>query len=151
MTEIQASLVIIIGIGSGEITFALLLPNKLVITISALNLKYITTSNYYTLLHILNTGRPGPNSLISDQHLALIAKDYLNDWKDLRPYLELSYNQQTAIAKSDPGDYARQRHECLEEWRKTKGTGATYHALILAAEKAKQQLLADRVRNLIDS
>ena len=109
----------------------------------------ITTSTL--LLLLLNAGRLGSDSPITDDHLALIARDYLNNWEALRPHLGLSYNQQTAISKSYPRDYARQRHECLEEWRRKKGDGATYQTLISAAEEATEQLLADQVKRLIAS
>ena len=125
-------------------------PNMLVFsTTSALNLKPPPIITF--LLLFLNAGTPGLNSPISAQHLALIARHYLNDWEALCPHLGLSCNQETAIARSHPQDYARQRHKCLQEWRRTKGVGATYQALISAAEEAKQQFLADNVRDLINS
>ena len=129
------------------------LPNNYQTCLYSLPLQHSTENSHLNFtafpLLLLNAGRPGLNSPISDDHLALIARDYLNNWEALRFHLGLSYAQQTAISKSYPQDYVQQKHECLQEWRRMKGDGATYQTLISAAEEATQQLLADQVKRLI--
>ena len=83
---------------------------------------------------------------ISDRDLAIIARDHLTDWKALRPFLGLSRPQEREIVQSYSTDYGKQKQECLEVWKEMKGKEATYQALIKAAEDAKSQSLADRVR-----
>ena len=88
---------------------------------------------------------------VSDKDLATIARDHLSNWESLRPYLELSHAQKEEIRRSCPGDYGKQKQECLEVWKQTKGNEATYRALITAAEDAKEQILADSIRNMLTS
>ena len=87
--------------------------------------------------------------VIGDEDVATIARDHLTNWESLRPYLGLSRQQQVEIRKSYPVDYGEQKRECLEVWKETKGNKATYSALITAAEKAKDQQLADRLKAMI--
>ena len=87
--------------------------------------------------------------MISDEDMSTIARKYLTDWESLRSYLGLSRVQKEDIRKSYPGDYPKQKHECLELWKETKGNEATYGAFIRAAEKAEDQQLADRVKAVI--
>ena len=88
---------------------------------------------------------------VSDKDLATIARDHLSNWESLRPYLELSHAQKEEIRRSCPGDYGKQKQECLEVWKQTKGNEATYRALIIAAEDAMQQTLANGVSTLLTS
>ena len=94
------------------------------------------------------TGRPSLDDVISRKSMAVIARDHLNDWKKLGPFLDLSRQQETAIANSSP-DYGLQKRECLEVWQENKGKEATYHALISAAEEAEDKKLADKIRDLL--
>ena len=87
--------------------------------------------------------------VVSDVDVATIARDHLTKWESLKPYLGLSRQQQVEIRKSYPGDYGEQKRECLEVWKEMKGNKATYGALITAAEGAKDQQLADRVRDML--
>ena len=87
--------------------------------------------------------------VVSDEDVATIARKHLTDWESLRPYLGLSRQQQVDIRNSDPGNYGKQKRECLEVWKEKKGNKATYGALITAAEKAEDQQLADRVRAML--
>ena len=80
------------------------------------------------------------------EDLATIARDHLTKWESLRPYLGLTRQQEAEIRRSYPGDYEIQKRECLEVWNEIRGNGATYGALITAAEKSKDQLLAAKVR-----
>ena len=91
---------------------------------------------------------PKLDDVISRKTLAVIARDHLNDWMKLGPFLDLSCQQETAIAHSSP-DYGLQKRKCLEVWKEVKGDGATYRALISAAEEAEDQQLADNIRNML--
>ena len=86
--------------------------------------------------------------MISDRDLAVIARNHLTDWESLAPFLGLSIVQKEEIAKSYPGDYGMQKEKCLQVWKEMKGEEVTYQALISAAEEAKNQLLADNVKDL---
>ena len=90
----------------------------------------------------------GLNIMISDRDLAVIARDHLTDWGSLAPFLGLTRPQEQQIARSYPGDYARQGQKCLQVWKEMKGAEATYQALISAAVEARDQLLADAVEDL---
>ena len=81
--------------------------------------------------------------------MATIARDYLTDWESLRPYLGLNRQQEEEIRRSFPNNYGKQKQECLERWRELKGDEVTYGALITAAEKARNQHLADRVKDML--
>ena len=93
----------------------------------------------------------GLNEELSDRDLATLARDHLSNWESLRPYLGLNHAQKEEIRRSCLGDYGRQKQECLEVWKETKGNKATYQALITAAKEAKEQTLADGVRALLIS
>ena len=84
--------------------------------------------------------------MISDRDVVAIARDHMIKWEPLRPYLGLSRAQ---IHDTYPGNYGKQKRKCLEVWKKTKGNDATYSALITAAEKAGNQMLADAVRAMV--
>ena len=83
--------------------------------------------------------------MISDEDVATIARDHLTNWELLRPYLGLS-RQQEAEIHNTYHNYGKQKQECLEVWEEMRGNKATYNALITAAEKAKDQQLADKVK-----
>ena len=87
--------------------------------------------------------------VVSDENLAVIARDHLVDWEDLHPFLGLTRPQKKEIIKSFPGDYRKQKRECLEVWKEVKGDEATYRVLISAAEKAKNKELADNVMDMV--
>ena len=86
--------------------------------------------------------------MISDEDVATIARDHLTNWELLKPYLGLS-RQQEAEIRNTYHNYGMQKQECLEVWREMRGNKATYNALITAAEKAKNQQLADKVKAMI--
>ena len=91
------------------------------------------------------------DDVISRKALAVIARDHVKDWKILGPFLDLSLQQETEIVNSYPQNYRMQKWKCLEVWKEMKGEGATYRALITAAEEAEDRDLADRVRNMTQS
>ena len=89
------------------------------------------------------------DDLTSTKALAVIARCYVDKWEHLRPFLDLSRQQQTEISRSYPADYGLQKQECLEVWKEMKGTGATYRALITAAEEAEERGLVDNIKKLM--
>ena len=90
----------------------------------------------------------GLGAAISDRHLAIISRDHVTNWESLVPFLGLTRAQEQAVARSSPGDYEKQKRECLMKWREAKGARATYQALISVAEEAGNQQLADSVREI---
>ena len=89
--------------------------------------------------------------VVSDSDITKIARDHLTDWESLRPYLGLSRQQKKEIHMSHPGDYGKQKWECLEMWKNMKRKKATYNALISAAEEMGDQKLASGVRAMLSS
>jgi hypothetical protein len=87
---------------------------------------------------------------INDRDLAVIARDHLTDWENLQPFLGLNRAQKKEIANSYPRDYGKQKRECLEVWKEKIGREATYRALISAAEEARDQQLADNIRDMLE-
>ena len=85
--------------------------------------------------------------MVSEEDVATIARDHMIKWEPLRPYLGLNRQQEEVICHA--GNYWKQKLDCLEEWKVLKGDRATYGALITAAEKARDQQLADRVKALL--
>ena len=95
------------------------------------------------------TGAPKLDDVISRKSLAEIAKK-ITHWKPLGPYLDLTRQQEEEIAHKYRDNLGMQKRECLEVWKEVKGEGATYRALILAAEEAEDRQLADCVRSLLE-
>ena len=87
------------------------------------------------------TGAPKLDDVISRKSLAEIAKK-ITRWKPLGPYLDLTRQQEEEIAHKYRDDLGMQKRECLEVWKEMKGEGATYRALITAAEEAEDMQLA---------
>ena len=87
--------------------------------------------------------------MVGNVELAVIARDHLTQWESLHPFLGLNRAQKKEIARSYPANYGLQKQECLEVWKEVKGGGATYRALISAVEDAKDQELADAIRNML--
>ena len=93
---------------------------------------------------------PKLDDVISRKSLTVIARDHLKNWKIFGPFLGLTEQQETAIANNYPHDYDLQKRECLEVWKKGRGRGATYRALISAAEDAGDQLLAYKIKGMLE-
>ena len=89
------------------------------------------------------------DEVVSDADEAKIAREYLTDWQSLRPHLGLNHQQENAIRNSYPCNYDQQKQECLSKWKEMKGDRATYRALITAAENARNQQLADKIKALV--
>ena len=87
---------------------------------------------------------------ISDEHIEKIAREYLAEWKSLRPHLGLSRPQEIEIEESSK-NYGAQKRAFLYMWKEQEGSGATYRALIAVAEKIKNRQLAERVKGMVVS
>ena len=87
--------------------------------------------------------------VVTDEHLATIAQEYLTDWKALRPHLGLNLAQEDDISKSSR-DHGEQKRNFLYKWSETKGSEATYGALVDAANKIRNRKLADSVKALLE-
>ena len=81
--------------------------------------------------------------------IAVIARDHMTQWESLRPFLGLNTAKNEEIARSYPANYGLQKQKCLEVWKEVKGGGATYRALISAAEDARDQQLADAIKSML--
>ena len=89
-------------------------------------------------------------SEVSDEDVAVIARDHLTRWEELSPFLELSEAADEEIRRTR-GGYGEEKKALLRQWRRTHGRGATYRVLIEAAERANNMLfvgsLEDMLRN----
>ena len=96
------------------------------------------------------TGVPdgGLDRVISDRDVAVIARDHVTHWENLAPFLGVTRTKEQEIAMSYPGDYGKQKRECLYVWKEMEGERATYRAFIAAVEDAGNQQLAHAVRDL---
>ena len=88
------------------------------------------------------------DTLITDQDIAIIARDYLVVWEELSPHLDLTASQEHNIRQTFRR-YEDQKREALRMWKRNKGNGATYRILITAAETISKMKLADNVRALL--
>ena len=85
--------------------------------------------------------------VISDKDITNIAKN-ISDWEALAMSLNISAPEMKQIRDSFPADVQKQGRECLQKWKVKQGRAATYQALITAAEEARDQQLADGVRDI---
>ena len=83
---------------------------------------------------------------ISEEDIITIARR-INDWEALAIYLGFSATEKNQIR--DSAHVQNKGRECLQKWKVEKGRAATYQALIIAAEKANDQQLADSVRDML--
>ena len=88
--------------------------------------------------------------MVTDKDVAIITREYLTHWESLVPHLGLMRTDEVDIGKTNT-NYGMQKTECLQKWKQRMGDKATYGALITAATEAKDQQLADRVKNMIRS
>ena len=84
--------------------------------------------------------------VISDEDIITIASKYVSDWEALAVHLGLNDPEKIKIRNSFPSDVEMQARKCLQKWKRVKGNVATYQALITAAEKANDRMLADNVQ-----
>ena len=85
---------------------------------------------------------------ITREDMAIIAMEHLIEWESLSPHLGLSRADEQVIQRTN-GNYGMKKKECLELWKERKGNKATYGALITAAKSAKNRLLADKVKAML--
>ena len=88
------------------------------------------------------------SEVLSDEDVAVIAKDHLKTWEELSPFLELSEAADEEIRRT-PGGYGEEKKALLRQWRKRHGSGATYRVLIKAAERANNMLLAGSLEDML--
>ena len=100
------------------------------------------------VLSFFNTGPAKLKEVVSERDVAVIARDLMTKWETLRRFLDLTQPDEEAIRQTYR-DYGKQKEECLEKWKQTKGNQATYGALIAAADDTKDKKLADGVRKMI--
>ena len=98
--------------------------------------------------HLNLVGNVDLKKTIPHEQLAIIARKYLTKWEEVTPSLGLTHQDEVNIRETYR-DYANQKREALYTWRRNKGDGATYGALIAAAEDISNQQLADGVRKLM--
>ena len=79
--------------------------------------------------------------------MAKIARELIK-WEELTPSLGLTQQDEVNI-RATYRDYADQKCQALYTWKHNKGKGATYGALIAAAEDISNEQLADGVRDLM--
>ena len=102
-----------------------------------------------TLVSHLNlVGNVDLKKAIPHEHLAKIARELIIKWEELTPSLGLTQQDEVNIRETFR-DYANQKREALYTWKRNKGDGATYGALIAAAEGISNQQLEDGVRKLM--
>ena len=85
-----------------------------------------------------------------EDHLEVIARECSFDWMALRPHLGLSSAQEQDINRSE-SQYGEQRRVCLYKWKEVKGTSATYRALVEAANRISNRMLADKVKEVMNT
>ena len=96
-----------------------------------------------------STQATSQHSVVTEEHIAIIARRHLNKWEDVCPYLGLK-NAEENIRRT-PGDYHDQNMAMLKIWKRQQGNKATYRVLIQAAENALDNMLADRIREMISA
>ena len=77
-----------------------------------------------------------------------IATELLIKWEGLSSSLDLTQQEEETIRQNYRG-YADQKREVLYTWKHNKGNGATFGALIDAAEGVSNRQLADAIRDLM--
>ena len=85
------------------------------------------------------------DNVVTEKDIAIIAQEHLTKWEEISPFLELKDVTDDQIRRT-PGGYAEQKKALLREWKRLHSNGATFRALIRAAEEAQNMLLADKLR-----
>ena len=87
---------------------------------------------------------------VSYADLARIANDFLENWEELSPHLELNPQQEAEI-RNTYKDYGAQKREALRKWKKIKGDAATYRAFVTAATATSNKELVGRVKAMLQT
>ena len=85
---------------------------------------------------------------VSYTDIAKIATDFLENWEELSPHLELMPQQEAEICNRFK-NYGVQKREALRKLKKIKGTAATYRAFITAATAISNMELVDNVKAML--
>ncbi|ETW91978.1 MAG: hypothetical protein ETSY2_55065 [Candidatus Entotheonella gemina] len=85
---------------------------------------------------------------VSYTDIARIANDFLENWEELSPHLELTPQQEAEIRNTFK-DYGAQKREALRKWKKIKGNAATYRVFIAAATATSNIELVDNVKAML--
>ena len=85
---------------------------------------------------------------VSYADIAIVAADFLVNWEELSPHLELT-RQQEAEIRNTFKDYGTQKREVLSKWKKIKGNAATYRVFIAAATATSNIELVDNVKAML--
>ena len=88
------------------------------------------------------------NRVISDLHLVEISTAHCTKWMFLPPCLGLNNAVKEDINRKSVSEREK-RHDFLMEWKKQKGPGATYKALIVALQRINCQNEAEYVSQLV--
>ena len=91
------------------------------------------------------------DSPITDIHIANMAF-MLTTWEELAPYLGLTPAEEEAIQVDYRGRYGLQKRQALRKWKAKVGRGpkgATYRQLIVALCHARDQEMAEKVKELL--
>ena len=89
------------------------------------------------------------DSEVTDEDAAVIAQCHLEEWEELSPFLGLKSTTNVVVKNNNSGDYAKQKMTFLREWKKQRGHEASFGALIEAATKAGNKLLADNLKDML--
>lgn len=89
-------------------------------------------------------------TIISKNQLDKIANELLTNWEELSYCLELTQQQESDIRRTYR-EYADQKREALRAWKRNKGNGATFGALIDAAKEASNMQLAHDIIDLMET
>ena len=87
---------------------------------------------------------------VSYTDIARIANDFLENWEELSPHLELTPQQEAEIRNTFK-NYGAQKREALRKWKKIKGDAATYRTFINAATATSNMELVDRVKAMLQT
>ena len=86
------------------------------------------------------------NTQPSERELDQIASK-VSDWQRLAIHLDIDTPTRESIEK-DYKENHRQKIEMLLEWRRNKGSNATWKALVRASEEAKNKQLAEEINEI---
>lgn len=88
------------------------------------------------------------DTVVSYKDIGKIATDFLRNWEELSPHLELTPVQEDEIRHTHT-DYSVQKLEILRKWRILKGRAATYKAFIAAARAIRNVKLVEHVEDML--
>ena len=111
--------------------------------------QYVTMATTEDICH--GVPREKLDSPVTDIHIADLAF-MLTTWEELAPYLGLTEAEEEAIQVDYRGRYGLQKRQALRKWKAKLGRGpkgATYRQLIVALCHARDQEMAEKVKELL--